>query len=90
MAGSFHREEKVNKKYVLSPWERRVTPVIAGLQAEYTTLIEQAEKVAPSNPIVQKARGILDNITPENRRQSLIQIEALEDELKSITGRNIG
>lgn len=58
------------------------------LRTEYTSLILHAEKIAPDNPTVQKARAILDKITPSNERESLIQIEALEDKLKAIARRS--
>jgi hypothetical protein len=62
----------------------KVPPVATNLQTQYTNLINQAEKLAPENPTVVKAKDIITKITPENQRQSLIQIEKLEDELKTI------
>ncbi len=74
------------KEDILAQIPKEVTPLVTeGLQAEYTTLISQAESIAPTDPSVIKAKDILSKITPENQRQSLIQIEALEDELKGIT-----
>jgi len=63
------------------PGGERVTE---GLQQEYKTLIESAEKIAPDNPVVQIAKDALSKITPENQVEILRQIESVEEELKRI------
>ncbi|KKN05973.1 hypothetical protein LCGC14_1081970 [marine sediment metagenome] len=77
-------EPPIEGRAEIAPVTPEVAPLTQALQAEYANLVDKAALVNPDAPAVIKATDILSKITPENQRELLIKIEALEDELKGI------
>ncbi|KKN65898.1 hypothetical protein LCGC14_0477150 [marine sediment metagenome] len=77
-------------KAITTPPTPTVTkaPLTGALVAEGESLIAQAEALAPTNASVIKFRELVNQAkeatTPEAQRQALIQMEALEDEIKAL------
>ncbi|KKM91658.1 hypothetical protein LCGC14_1226350, partial [marine sediment metagenome] len=66
-----------------------VAPLTQALVTDAEQIVTQAEAIQPDNPQVQEMRRLVDEaktLTGDALFESLIQIEALEDEVKGIAG----
>ncbi|KKN31122.1 hypothetical protein LCGC14_0826960, partial [marine sediment metagenome] len=89
------RAEDLALEHVISQEEFGVTEVIPeaplteALITDAESIVTQAEAVQPDSPIVQDMRRLVDEaktLTGEPLREALINIEAIEEEVKGIAG----
>ncbi len=81
------RAEALAVDHVIEQGE--AAPLTQALVTDAESVVTRAEAIQPDNPQVQEMRRLVDEaktLTGDAQRRTLIQIEALEDEVKGIAG----